>query len=71
MWEQASAFRTRMGSLPCTWQQVRVTEDHRTQLRNLASVAFAVAAAAECMGYPVPRLLDEATVVAILNQITG
>ena len=32
---------------------------------------LAVAAAAECMGYPVPRLLDEATVVAILNQITG
>lgn len=27
------------------WHQLRVTEDHRTQLRNLASVAFAVAAA--------------------------
>jgi hypothetical protein len=27
------------------WQQLRATQDHRTQLRNLASVAFAVASA--------------------------
>ena len=32
---------------------------------------LAAAAAAECMDYPVPRLLDEASALAILNQITA
>ncbi|MBT3411121.1 MAG: iron-containing alcohol dehydrogenase [Halieaceae bacterium] len=44
--------------------------DRSDLIRREDHEALTAAAVAECMDYPVPRLLDEASTLAILNQIT-
>lgn len=45
--------------------------DRSDLIRREDHAALADAAVAECMDYPVPRLLDEDSTLAILNQITA